>query len=149
MTKKTTNLLGIIIAILAGTFFYLKLCSSCGVPLLEDPDKEVEVVPTTSQPTLYSLAFSFGDHRYSANDNYNFNESSPSILIPITQKVLDGIASLSAFLLENKGNVINTSGEMTRRMVPKENVYPGTLAYVIAARTKHPNNNTTLVSLNR
>lgn len=29
MSKKTTNLLGIIIAIIAGTYFYIALCSEC------------------------------------------------------------------------------------------------------------------------
>lgn len=29
MSKKTTNLLGIIIAIIAGTYFYITLCSEC------------------------------------------------------------------------------------------------------------------------
>lgn len=29
MSKKTTNLLGILIAIIAGTYFYIALCSEC------------------------------------------------------------------------------------------------------------------------
>lgn len=31
MTKKTTNLLGIIITILAGMYFYITCCSECGL----------------------------------------------------------------------------------------------------------------------
>ena len=30
MTKKTTNLLGLIITILAGTYFYVMYCGECG-----------------------------------------------------------------------------------------------------------------------
>lgn len=41
MTKKTTNLLGIIITILAGTYFYITCCSECGMSSKKESDKEV------------------------------------------------------------------------------------------------------------
>ncbi len=37
MTRTTTNLLGILITILGGTFIYVQLCSSCGIPMGGEP----------------------------------------------------------------------------------------------------------------
>ncbi len=110
MTKKTTNLLGIIITILAGTYFYITCCSSCGTTVKDDPVKEAVVPVATKEATSYPFAFSDGEYAYNENDNYNFNVSSSSILMPLTQKVTDGIASLKAFLAENAGKVINITG---------------------------------------
>ena len=43
MSKKTTNLLGIIIAIIAGTYFYIALCSECS-------SKQEETSTNTTSP---------------------------------------------------------------------------------------------------
>lgn len=110
MTKTTTNLLGIIITILAGTFLYMQLCSSCGVPIAEKEPIEEAVVPVVPKQTSYPFAFSAGDYTYNENENYNFNVSSSSILMPLSQKVTDGVASLKGFLAENAGKVINITG---------------------------------------
>lgn len=52
MTKTTTNLLGILITILAGTYFYVTYCSECGSENVEEIVPVVEkVVPkATSYP---------------------------------------------------------------------------------------------------
>ena len=47
MTKTTTNLIGIIITILAGAYFYIMYCSICCVTVKEEPVKEVVVAPIT------------------------------------------------------------------------------------------------------
>jgi len=111
MTKTTTNLLLMLITILAGTYFYITCCSSCGASSEEEPVKEaVTPAPVTPEATSYPFAFSDSDYAFNENDNYNFNVSSSSILMPISQKVTDGIASLKTFLTENAGKVINLSG---------------------------------------
>ncbi|MEP3208862.1 MAG: OmpA family protein [Maribacter sp.] len=111
MTKTTTNLLLMLITILAGTYFYITCCSSCGAPVEKEPVKEaVTPAPVTPVATSYPFAFSDGDYAYNENDNYNFNMSSSSILMPISSKVTDGIASLKTFLAENAGKVINLTG---------------------------------------
>ncbi|TMM59186.1 cell envelope biogenesis protein OmpA [Maribacter algarum] len=110
MTKTTTNLLLMLITILAGTYFYITCCSSCGASTAEEPVKEAVTAPVTPEATSYPFAFSDGDYAYNENDNYNFNVSSSSILMPLSQKVTDGIASLKAFLAENAGKVINLTG---------------------------------------
>jgi len=109
MTKATTNLIGIILTILAGIFLYMKLCSSCGASEAVEPVEEA-VVPAVSDPTSYPLAFSDGDYRCNANDNYNFNVSSSTILMPLAQGVSDCVGTLKAFLAENAGKVINITG---------------------------------------
>jgi len=111
MTKTTTNLLLMLITILAGTYFYITCCSSCGAPVEEEPLEEaVTAAPAIPEATSYPFAFSDGNYAYNENDNYNFNVSSSSILMPISQKVTDGIASLKTFLAENAGKVIALTG---------------------------------------
>lgn len=80
MTRTTTNLIGIIITILAGTYFYIMYCSECSINAKEEPVKEVMVpiVPET---------FNNGDYTYNVNDNYNFNISSSFIVMPLSQNV--------------------------------------------------------------
>jgi outer membrane protein OmpA-like peptidoglycan-associated protein len=113
MTKTTSYLLLMLITILAGTYFYMTCCSSCGIPVKEEPTKEAEIAPVATEvpeATSYPFAFSEGDYAYNENDNYNFNTSSSSFLTPISQKVTDGITSLKGYLAENAGKVINVTG---------------------------------------
>jgi len=109
MTKRTTNLLGIIITILAGSYFYITCCSECGMQSKKKPEKDV-TAPIVPQATSFPFAFSSGDFSYSANDNFNFNTSSSEILAPVSQGVEDGIESLKSFLNDNSGKVLNING---------------------------------------
>ncbi|EAR02977.1 OmpA family protein [Maribacter sp. HTCC2170] len=112
MTKRTTNLLGIIITILAGTYFYITCCSECGMQSKEEPEKEV-ITSIEPKATSFPFSFSDGDFTYSANDNFNFNSSSSAILTPVSQGVEDGIESLKSFLDENSEKVFNINGYYT------------------------------------
>jgi len=109
MTKTTTNLLGIIITILAGTYFYITCCSECGMSVKKEPVKEA-VIPTEPTATSYPFAFSDGEYAYNENDNYNFNASASSILTPLSGKVEEGITSLKSYLGENAEKIINITG---------------------------------------
>lgn len=109
MTKTTTNLIGILLTILAGIFLYYKLCSSCGAAVAEEPVKEA-VIPAVPDPTSYPFAFSDGDYACNVNDNYNFNVSSSTILMPLAQGVTDCAGTLKAFLGENADKVMNITG---------------------------------------
>lgn len=99
-----------LITILAGTYFYITCCSSCGTAVKEEPIKEAVAAPVTPEATSYPFAFSDGDYAINENDNYNFNMSSSSFLTPLSTQVTDGIASLKTFLSENAGKVINLTG---------------------------------------
>ena len=109
MTKKSTNLLGIIITILAGTYFYITCCSECGMASNEKPQKEV-MAPVVPEATSYPFAFNSGGYDYSTNDNFNFNPSSSAILMPVSQNVENGIDGLKSFLTNNTGKVVNITG---------------------------------------
>ncbi len=105
MTKTTTNLLLMLITILAGIYFNVTYCSSCGMPI-----KEEVVASVTPEATSYPFAFSDGGYAQNESDNYNFNVSSSSIVTPLSQKVTDGITSLKTFLTKNEAKVINVTG---------------------------------------
>ncbi|WP_291865389.1 OmpA family protein [Maribacter sp.] len=109
MTKTTTNLLGILITILAGTYFYITYCSECGAVVKEEPVTEA-VITKEPNVTSYPFAFSDGDYTYSNNDNYNFKIATSSILMPISGKIEEGITSLKSFLGNNTSKVINITG---------------------------------------
>lgn len=108
--KTTTYLVGMLITILVGTYFYITLCSECGIKTEPTPVEEKVIAPPPSKATSYPFAFSNGDYTYDTNDNYNFNVSSSSILPPLSQKVTDGVSSLKGFLTENKGKVMAITG---------------------------------------
>lgn len=112
MTRTTTNLLGIIITILAGTYFFVSYCSECRTseesvaPVNDEP-----VAPAVPEATSYPFAFSDGDFTYNVNDNFNYAVSSASFLEPLSQEVRDGIIpGLKNFLTENENKVINITG---------------------------------------
>ena len=109
MTKTTTNLLGILLTIIAGIFLYMKLCSSCNVSV-EEPAKEVMAPVVEPESTSYPFALSDGDYACNVNDNYNFNVSSSTILTPLAKTVSDCIGSLKTFLDDNAEKVINITG---------------------------------------
>lgn len=110
MTKTTTNLLLMLITILAGTYFYITCCSSCGTTVKEEPVKEAVAAPVIPEATSYPFAFSDGDYACDVNDNYNFNVSSSEILLPLAGTVTDCIGNLKTFLAANAGKVINITG---------------------------------------
>ncbi len=68
MTKTTTNLLGILITILAGTYFYISYCTECGNGNVEETAPVVEkVVP---EATSYPVAENAAQEREHENTNY-------------------------------------------------------------------------------
>jgi outer membrane protein OmpA-like peptidoglycan-associated protein len=113
MTRNLTYLLGMIIAILAGIFLYLNLCSECGnqVAAADTQKVQEEIVPP-KEPDATSLPFSFkdGEYAFEVQDNFNFNLSSASFIDPLSTNVGDGIESLKNYLSQNTDKVINITG---------------------------------------
>ncbi len=113
MTRNLTYLLGMILVILAGIFLYLNLCSECGNQVVDADTKKVqeEIVPP-KEPEATSLPFSFkdGDYTFEVQDNFNFNLSSASFLIPLSDNIGPGIESLKNYLTENLDKAINITG---------------------------------------
>lgn len=113
MTRNLTYLLGMIITILAGIYFYLSCCSECGNQTVDAKTEAVkeEIVPL-KEPKATSFPFSFkdGDYAYDVQDNFNFNLSSDEFLTPLSDKVGTGINSLKDFLGANSDKIINITG---------------------------------------
>ncbi|WP_281541635.1 hypothetical protein [Maribacter aestuarii] len=97
MTKTTTNLLLMLITILAGTYFYITYCSECGSVDVPDEPLEETVMPAEPEATSFPLAFSDGNYAYNSNDNFNSKNSSSSILMPLHGNMKAGINSLKSF----------------------------------------------------
>lgn len=111
MTRNLPYLLGIILTILIGTFFYFTCCSDCRLAVADEEETKKEMVPEPEpEATSYPFAFSSGDYAYNVNDNFNFELSSTEILSPLSNKVTNGVAGLSTFLTENTDKVINITG---------------------------------------
>lgn len=112
MTRTTTNLLGIVITILAGIYFYMTCCSSC---LQEAKATEPEQVnappPKVQEPTNNPFVLSDGDLNYKTEDNFNFRLSSNEFIQPLSNNVATGISSnLSNYLVEQENKVVNLVG---------------------------------------
>lgn len=122
MNKTTTNLLLMLITILAGTYFYINYCSECGAMATEEPPIET-VIPEEVASTSYPFAFSDGNFSYEVNDNYNFNFSSSSILMPLAAGIGTGIDKLQGYLSENPEKVLNIIGYYTSEEV-NNSAYP-------------------------
>ncbi|WP_244526689.1 OmpA family protein [Pseudozobellia thermophila] len=106
-----TNLLGIVITILAGIYFYITCCSSCGIGVAEEPAKLVMVQPEEPEITSYPFSVGDGTFSYETEDNFNFNTSSSEFLKPLSPQVQEGIVSeLKGYLTENANKVVNITG---------------------------------------
>ncbi|WP_276168902.1 OmpA family protein [Zobellia alginiliquefaciens] len=116
MKNTTLYLLGIIITILVGTYFYFSCCSYCGtiVSQKEEPEKSVTPAPVAPKATSYPFALGAGDFAYSTEDNFNFNMSSPNYLEPVSENVRNGILpGLKNFMTNNENKVLNITGYYT------------------------------------
>lgn len=106
MVKNTTNLIGILITILVGFYFYINFCGECNKVKKEVNAPRLKVIS-------YPLAFSDGDFTYSANENFNFNVSSFAILRPVSKGLQNGIMELKTYLANNPDRIINITGYYT------------------------------------
>jgi len=112
MSKKTLYLLLIILAILAGTYFYIHCCSSCGTDVGDNTDSKEKIIETPVAPEATSYPFSLkdGDYSYNSQDNINFNVSNFAILDTVSPKVDAGIFSLKNHLNTNPNKSIDITG---------------------------------------
>ena len=113
MTRNLTYLLGMIITILAGIYFYISCCSECGNQTVEAETKTVKeeiIPPKEPEASSFPFAFNDGDYAYDVQDNFNFNLSSDDYLTPLSDKVGTGISSLKDYLTANSDKIINITG---------------------------------------
>lgn len=112
MTKTTTNLLGIVITILAGIYFYISCCSTCGATTSkEEPEKEVMAPITQSDPTRYPIAIDDGDFNLEIAENFDFELSSNNYLTPISANIETSISTdLKDYLSNNPDKIVDITG---------------------------------------
>lgn len=121
MSKKTLYLLGILLTILIGTYFYWKLCcNDCcdGEDANSSTNKEVVtdgVSATTKIATsnAFALKDDQGDFAFNANENFNFNASQFAFLTPVNAYVNEGIGKLAAYLNANNIKTVDITGHYT------------------------------------
>jgi len=116
MSKKTLYLLGILLTAIVGAILnWLMCCPSGGEaniktksPVVVAPVVTPEVPPSTKNGLVFND--NSGDFNYRTNDNFNFNDSSFSILNPVSNKVDEGIDKLKSFFETNPNKEINLIG---------------------------------------
>lgn len=123
MSKKTLYLLGILLTILIGTYFYWKICCGGGLAVGEDneevvdtnPRTEVDANTSTAKATIhpFSLSDPSGDFSFSSDDNFNFDSSGFSILKPISDNLNSGIDELQLYLGGNENKSLDVTGWYT------------------------------------
>ncbi|APQ17160.1 OmpA family protein [Maribacter hydrothermalis] len=113
MTKTTTNLLLMLITIVAGTYFYVTCCSECNAGAVTTEPSTEQVIIKEPEATAYPFAIDGNGFTYNTNDNYNFNLSSQTFLTPLSLELKNGVNSLKEHLGTNENNVINVTGFYT------------------------------------
>ncbi|GMN06710.1 hypothetical protein MTsPCn5_20990 [Croceitalea sp. MTPC5] len=111
MTKNFPYVLGMLITIALGMFLYFTLCSDCQVPIAEVQPLKEETVPIPEpQATSFPFTLNDGDFTYGVNDNFNFNLSSNTVLLPLSENVKNGVLRLKDYLSANTDKAINMTG---------------------------------------
>lgn len=113
MTKTTTYLLGMLITIVVGTYFFITCCSECGASAIHEEPTTEKVIVEEPSATSYPFAIDANGFAYNTNDNYNFNISSNAILMPLSADLTKGINGLQSHLETNENNVVNVTGYYT------------------------------------
>ncbi|MCL5246579.1 OmpA family protein [Cellulophaga sp. 20_2_10] len=113
MTKKLMYLLGIIITILVGTYFYYTCCSSCGTTATDTPvnkNQEQVKTPIVQEATSYPFSLEGNGFSYDTNDNFNFNTSGFAILDPLSKKVDNGVEAIKKHIEQDSKNAVTITG---------------------------------------
>lgn len=120
MSKKTLYLLGILLTITIGMYFYWKYCCNGTLDGAIVNDDTIEQVTSDDVPTLtetqtptnngFALSDASGDFSFKANENFEFDPSGFSIRKPVASQLDGGIDQLKAYLDENATKSVNITG---------------------------------------
>lgn len=117
MSNKNLYLLGIVAVIAVGTLMYLNLCGGCLIEATQEAQQleDSAVLKQGSKEPAYPFALSDGNFTLNINDNFNFQPSNPSFLMPISKNLKDGIETLRNYLIANDSSVVSIIGHFTSR----------------------------------
>lgn len=110
MSRSTTNLLGILITIAAGTYFFLMYCSECRSPQPDESTANPSAQTESPAPTSYPFALNDGDFNLEVAGNFNFRESAAAFITPVDARVDAGIGRLRQYLGENGDKLLHITG---------------------------------------
>ncbi len=118
MSKRTSYLLGMLLTIILGTLLYCYLCDDCNCSEAFNADgitkENVVDAPTTDAKKAtfnpFSISGDDGDLGISSNDNFNFNLSNFSALMPVSTEVDGAIGKLKDYLSANPDKSIAVTG---------------------------------------
>ncbi len=117
MTKNTLYLLGILATIVIGTLLYLNLCNECLLASSSEvvgPSMEVGSAPDSkTEFTSYPFTIDTDGLQFNTQDNFNFNVSTPSFLLPISSNLKEGVIQLKDFLNQNPEKSLSITGFYT------------------------------------
>ncbi|WP_271855267.1 OmpA family protein [Patiriisocius marinus] len=124
MSKKAMYLLGILLTILIGTYFYWKLCcneccnddaTKAGSKKEKSLNEKVNSKVSTEKATSNAFALSDAESGfgYSSNDNFNFDTNGFAILDPVASSIDTGLVKLKSFLDSNVDKTIDIKGHYT------------------------------------
>ena len=130
MNRTTTNLLGILITILAGTYFFIFYCSSCRI---DNTNKHTLLYPTNTNFTSHPFTFKHEKFSVVSNENFNFKINSPEILEPISYKLKSEIFKVSDYLKKHPHIQLEVTGLFT----PKEEKIASDMGINRALNVKH------------
>lgn len=120
MSKKSTYLLGIVLTIVIGSLLYWYLCCSvcCKNETCKSDKIPQEVLkddlekPNVKEPTFipFSIKDANGDFTFSADESFNFKESSFIIHDSISENLNSGILKVKEYLDSNGQKRFNITG---------------------------------------
>lgn len=120
MSKKSTYLLGIVLTIVIGSLLYWYLCCSvcCKNQVCNSDINPQEVLkddlekPNVKEPTFipFSIKDANGDFTFSADESFNFKESSFIIHDSISENLNSGILKIKEYLDSNGEKRFNITG---------------------------------------
>ncbi len=110
MSRSTTNLLGILITIAAGTYFFLMYCSECRSPHREGAVMDTSARSEVPAGTSYPFAVNAVDFNVEVDGNFDFRESEASFMTPVDARVDAAIGRLRQYLGENGDKLLLITG---------------------------------------
>ena len=112
MSKKALYLLGIAITIVLGTFLYLKFCCNCSEKITTDDTPKTVSTPV-QEPNFVPFVLNGPGIEYQTNDNLKFLKNNATLIMPVSDSVINGIQELKTFLVSNPQQKVTITGYAT------------------------------------
>ncbi len=110
MKTQSAYFLGILATIILGVVGHINLCSACFMS--EEINTTVEKSPLVqvNPETLHPFFLTDGSFSVEVNDNFNFNSSEPSFLMPVSESLKNGVIHLKDHFDSHPDKVVQIIG---------------------------------------